>query len=334
MLLDYLTPSNIFMITGFLLSLYTCVSNDVIQTLGTYLSANREKPFWVLWIFSGTVLVLTFVLGWYFNNGDMSFGRLTRIPFAETFYWWHILPPLVLIFLTKKGMPVSTTFLILSVFSSNQIIGLMLAKSFFGYVLAFTASLIIYFIIARPVEKVFLYSKNKKISMGWHIAKWSATAFLWSQWLMQDAANLFVYLPRQLTLSQMIISVSAFTLLLGIVCYRKGGEIQEIVQLKTNTQDVRSATLIDLFYALILMYFQHANNIPMSTTWVFIGLLAGREVAMYNRLRFETQKKVYKHVLKDLLKTITGLVVSIIAVFLINHFEDIKNVILHYLNLD
>lgn len=328
-----LTLSNIFMISGFLLSLYTCVSNDVIQTLGTYLSANREKPFWILWIFSGSVLILTFVLGWYFNNGDMSFGRLDRIPFAGEFYWWHVLPPVVLIFLTKKGMPVSTTFLILSVFSSNQVIGLMLAKSFIGYILAFIISIIIYFIISRPVEKAFLYSKNKKISKRWHVAKWIATAYLWSQWLMQDAANLFVYLPRQLNSVQMILSVLAFTLLLGIVCYKKGGEIQDIVRLKTNTQDVRSATIIDIIYATILLYFQNANNIPMSTTWVFIGLLAGREIAMYNRLRFETQKKVYKHVLKDLFKTITGLVVSIITVVLINHFDEIKSIIHHYINL-
>ena len=328
-----LTPSFIFMIAGFLLSLYTCVSNDVIQTLGTYLSANREKPFWILWFFSGAVLILTFVLGWYFNNGDMAFVRLARIPQPETFYWWHVLPPLILIFLTTKGIPVATTFLLLSVFSTNQVIGLMLAKSFVGYLLAFIVSIAIYFIIARPVEKVFLYSRNKKISKGWHVAKWVATAYLWSQWLMQDAANLFVYLPRKLPLPEMILSVFAFTLLLGVVCYQKGGEVQEIVQLKTNTQDVRSATIIDIIYATIRLYFQHANNIPMSTTWVFIGLLAGREIAMYNRLRFETQKKVYKHVLKDFLKTVFGLVISIITVFAINHFDEIRATIYHYLNL-
>lgn len=321
------------MIAGFLLSLYTCVSNDVIQTLGTYLSANKEKPFWILWLFSGSVLILTFALGWYFNNGDMSFGRLERIPYAGEFYFWHVLPPVVLIFLTKKGMPVSTTFLILSVFSSGQVIGLMLAKSFLGYILAFIISIFIYFIISRPVEKAFLYSKNKKISKKWHIAKWLATAYLWSQWLMQDAANLFVYLPRQLNFIQMILSVFAFFMLLGIVCYRKGGEIQDIVRLKTNTQDVRSATIIDIIYATILLYFQHANNIPMSTTWVFIGLLAGREIAMYNRLRFETQKKVYKHVLKDLFKALTGLIVSIITVMIINHFNEIKAIFHHYINL-
>jgi len=151
-----LTPSDIFMILGFTLSLYTCVSNDVIQTLGTFLSSNQNRPFWVLWIFSGTVLVLTFVLGWYFNDGDMSFGRLAKIPFAGEFYWYHILPHVVIILLTRKGVPVSTTFLILSVFSSNTVIGLMLAKSFFGYVLAFICAFVLYLINARPIEKIFL----------------------------------------------------------------------------------------------------------------------------------------------------------------------------------
>lgn len=328
-----LTPSNIYMILGFILSLYTCVSNDVIQTLGTFLSSNQNKPFWILWAFSGTVLVLTFVLGWYFNDGDMAFNRLDKIPFAGEFYWYHILPPIVIIFLTRKGVPVSTTFLILSVFSTNTVIGLMLAKSFFGYVLAFISAFILYFIIARPVEKVFLYTRNRKPSKYWVAAKWGATAFLWSQWLMQDAANLFVYLPRQLNFWQMLLSMTAFVLLLGIVCYKRGGEIQNILKLKTNTGDIRSATIIDCVYALILMYFQWVNNVPMSTTWVFIGLLAGREVAMYNRIRFETQKKVYKHVAKDLFKTVFGLAVSIAVVFSINHFDKVYTILDHYFNL-
>ena len=210
------------MILGFVLSLYTCVSNDVIQTLGTFLSSNQNRPFWVLWIFSSVVLVLTFVLGWYFNDGDMAFGRLTKIPFAGEFYWYHVLPPIVIILLTRKGVPVSTTFLILSVFSTNTVIGLMLAKSFFGYVLAFICAFILYFIIARPVEKRFLYTRDKKPSKRWIAAKWGATAFLWSQWLMQDAANLFVYLPRKLDFWQMLLSMSAFVLLLGVVCYKRG----------------------------------------------------------------------------------------------------------------
>ena len=170
-----LTPSNIFMISGFVLSLYTCVSNDVIQTLGTFLSSTKDRPVWQVWLFTSTVLVITFVVGWLINDGDMAFGLLDRIPHPETFYWWHILPPLILLYLTKKGIPVATSFLIISIFSSNTIIGMMIAKSFMGYVAALVVSLILYFFIARRVEKIFLYMKNKPVSIGWVITKWLST---------------------------------------------------------------------------------------------------------------------------------------------------------------
>ena len=328
-----ITPSFIFMIIGFLLSLYACVSNDAIQTLGTFLNTTKNRPVWQIWLYVGFVMVLTFTIGWIVNDGDMAFGRLDRIPHAQTFYWWHIIPPLVLLYLTKKGIPVATAFLIVSVFSSNTVIGLMIAKSFVGYVSALIVSLVLYFFIARRVEKIFLYMKNKPISTPWIVAKWLSTAFLWSAWLLQDGAVLFIYLPRKLTLSQLILSLSVFLALLFILCYKRGGEIQNIVKLKTNTQDPRSATIIDCVYALILLYFQYVNNIPMSTTWVFLGVLAGREIALYNRLRFITEKKVYKYLIKDLSKAIIGLVVSISVVFAINQYESILNLIKHYISL-
>ena len=326
-------PSFLFMITGFLLSLYACVSNDAIQTLGTFLNTTKERPVWQIWLYVSAVMVLTFVIGWIVNDGDMAFGRLDRIPHAQVFYWWHILPPLVLLYLTKKGIPVATAFLIVSIFSSNTVIGLMIAKSFIGYVAALLSSLLLYFFIARRVEKIFLYMKNKPISKGWIVAKWLSTAFLWSAWLLQDGAVLFIYLPRKLTLLQMILSLSIFAGLLFLLCYKRGGEIQNIVKLKTNTQDTRSATIIDCVYACILLYFQNVNNIPMSTTWVFLGVLAGREIALYNRLRFITQKKVYKHLLKDITKAIVGLAVSITVVFILTNQQKIIDVIMHYINL-
>lgn len=328
-----ITSSFIFMIVGFLLSLYACVSNDAIQTLGTFLNTTKERPTWQIWLYVGFIMVATFTIGWIVNDGDMAFGRLDRIPHAQVFYWWHILPPLVLLYLTKKGIPVATAFLIVSVFSSSTVVGLMVAKSFIGYVTALICSLVLYFFIARQVEKIFLYMKNKPITTPWIVAKWLSTAFLWSAWLLQDGAVLFIYLPRKLTLCQMILSLSVFLALLYMLCYKRGGEIQNIVKLKTNTQDPRSATIIDCIYACILLYFQNVNNIPMSTTWVFLGVLAGREIALYNRLRFITEKKVYKHVIKDITKAIIGLVVSIIVVFVLNQHEKIIQMLLHYMNL-
>ena len=69
------------------------------------------------------------------------------------------------------------------------------------------------------------------------------------------------------------------------------------------------------------LYFINLNNVPMSTTWVFIGLLAGREIALYQRLRFESPKKMYKHILKDLSKVTIGLFVSIIVVVLLTQYD-------------
>ncbi len=328
-----ITPSLIFMIIGFLLSLYSCVSNDVIQTLGTFLATTKERPVWQVWLYTGTILFLTFLIGWYVNDGDMAFGRLDRVPYPEQLYWWHIVPPIVLLYLTKKGIPVATSFLIVSIFSSNTVIGLMIVKSFIGYIMALIVSMVLYFFIARKVEKIFLYKKNKAIPMSWIVAKWISTAFLWVAWLLQDGAVLFVFLPRKLNFEEMIISMIVFLGLLYIICYKRGGEIQNIVKLKTNTQDVRSATIIDIVYACILLYFQNVNNIPMSTTWVFLGVLAGREIALYNRLRFITEKKVYKHLLKDITKAVIGLVVSIAVVFILNKHNEIIQILMHYINL-
>ncbi len=39
------------MIVGFTLAAYAIVANDAIQTLGTFLSSNSHRPWWVLWLF-------------------------------------------------------------------------------------------------------------------------------------------------------------------------------------------------------------------------------------------------------------------------------------------
>ena len=319
--------STFYMIAGFLISMYSCVSNDVIQTLGTYLSSSKKFPTWVIWSFTSAVLILTITLGWMINDGDMSFGRLERIPFPDHFTLVHVLPPIILLFLTRYGIPVSTTFLILSIFSASnvEVIGMILTKSILGYIIAIISAIIIYSIIARPVERYFYYTQKEKISKWWIAAKWLSTAFLWSQWLMQDAANLFVYLPRKASLGELVFVLTAFCAFLWVVAYKRGGEIQKIVKMKTNVQDPRSATIIDLIYALILLYFIQLNNVPMSTTWVFVGLLAGREIALYHRLRFESPKKMYKHIFKDLTKVTFGLVVSIVVVVLLTQFETVKS---------
>mgnify|MGYP003134722857 FL=1 len=58
------------------------------------------------------------------------------------------------------------------------------------------------------------------------------------------------------------------------------------------------------------------NNIPMSTTWVFVGLLCGRELAIAT-IRDRKVKKVFPLVTKDFMKMMLGLCVSILIVLLV-----------------
>jgi phosphate/sulfate permease len=114
-----------------------------------------------------------------------------------------------------------------------------------------------------------------------------------------------------------------FVLGLGHIFYQKGGKIQQIVLDKQSTKYVRSATLIDLVYAFLLLYFKQLNNIPMSTTWVFVGLLCGRELALNTGLTKKGNlKMIFPIVAKDFLKLIVGLLVSVAIVLAIHYGTD------------
>lgn len=141
--------------------------------------------------------------------------------------------------------------------------------------------------------------------------QWISTAFLWSQWLTHDLANIFVYLPRDLSLELLIFSLVLMLLLHAAIFRLRGGAIQGIVDSKTNTTDIRSATIIDFIYAGVLVIFKEWSNVPMSTTWVFLGLLGGREVAISLCSGTRSLGQTGRVVALDLFKAAIGLIVSI-----------------------
>lgn len=309
----------LIMWAGFILAGYSVVGNDSIQTLGTFLSSNEKRPWWVLWLFAGTILASTLIYGWYHYGGDVSYDRLAKYPLPDPFAWYYILPPLVLMTLTRTGIPVSTSFLILTFFNEKNLQD-MVIKSMLGYVVAFGAAILLYIVITRTVEKRFIETTiTKKQERIWVPLQWLSTGFLWSQWLIQDFANIFVYLPRDLPAGQLAIALTILLALLAYIFASKGGAIQKIVKAKTNTVDIRSATIIDAIYGLVLFFFKEMSNIPMSTTWVFIGLLAGREIALRLRLEKKVPRNILKMVGMDLAKVFFGLVVSILLVLLIKN---------------
>lgn len=308
------------MLSGFVLAAYSIIANDVIQTLGTFLSSNHQTRWWVLWIYAAVILSGVLVAGWLWNGGDAAYGRLSAIPLPERFHWWHVAPPLLLLLLTRFGLPVSTTFLILSVFSTNEVMLSIVRKSLMGYGLAFITALFAYGVLAARIERRFLHQPSSH-PRRWIALQWVSTGFLWSQWLIQDLANIFVYVPRQQKTYELAGAILLLISLLAILFWQRGGRVQKIVLTKSNTTDIRSATIIDFIYGLVLFFFKELSHLPMSTTWVFVGLLAGREIALTWRNGIRPGRELLPLVLSDLGKVTLGLLSSILLVYLIRTFE-------------
>lgn len=306
---------------GFLLAAYSTVANDSIQTVGTFIASNEHRPWWVLWLFIGGVFVVTIAWGWAVAEpvGDVSYGRLSTPAYSQTpqsFNFFQVAAPIFLLILTRLRMPVSTTFLILSCFAS-EVKGVtdVLLKSFAGYGVAFVLGALVFAATAR----MFVRFRGTRAHPLWVPAQWISTAVLWASWIMQDMANLAIYLPRQLSFAEYLIFTTTIFLGLGILFYLRGDKIQRVVSEKSSVVDIRAATLIDFVYAFILFGFVRISTIPMSTTWVFIGLLAGRELALIlMRAGDRPMHEGLQLVGRDVLFATIGLVVSVVIAFLAN----------------
>ena len=309
------------MIIGFLLAGFSVVSNDSLQTLGTYISSNRQRtPMSVQMFYVCGITIVVLFLGWYLHQGEPAWGHLESFPMPESFTWAYIIPPIAVLALTAWGAPVSTSFLVLSSFVPENI-GRLLGTSISGYVMAFFLGLAAWGSGIWLLER-WIFRRNQDsqdISKIWLAIQWCSTGFLWSMWLVQDMANIFVYLPRNLNLISM--GVCTLTLCVGLcmLIVIGGGPIQGVLRSKTNTSDLRSATLIDFMFGLCLLYKAFLSSFPLSTTWVFLGLLAGRELAL--RIRELEQKTVFTNqaygslssvIGSDFGKASVGLIVSLV----------------------
>jgi hypothetical protein len=298
---------------GFLLAAYAVVGNDALQTLGTFINSNRKLPWWALFLYAGTILVVVFAFGFIQFDGDPSWGRLSDVKKYPVFdvEWYHVVPALALVVITAYGIPVSTTFMILTIFATLDGVQSMLLKSLTAYGFAFVAALVMYVALAPTVERHFLKTPNEAQRPLWIMLQWVSTAYLWTAWLIQDFANIYIFLPRQLGVGGAVASIFVILVLLLITFLIRGGPVQRILRTKSYVTDIRSATIIDFAYASILALFAYVNDTPMSTTWAFLGLIAGREIAMANIHRVRPAIDTAKNILADAGKAAFGLAVSV-----------------------
>ena len=307
----------LYTIVGFGLAAYSVIANDSVQTLGTFIASNQRFKWYWLATAASAVLAFTLIYGWYINSGDIAFGRLNKIPY-QTIQWYHAAAPLILVLLTRGGIPVSTTFLVLSAFASTVVLEKVLMKSVIGYGLAATTAYLVWLGVSYFINEKFDKVKENH-RRSWVIAQWCTTGFLWYTWLSHDVANIAVFLPRQLSVELLLVSIVVLSSLLFYIFWDRGGRIQKVVYSKTGTRYTRSATIIDFIYAIILLYFKQYNDIPMSTTWVFVGLLCGRELAIATMNKDYKLRYVFPLIGKDFLKMIFGLSVSVGIVLTIHY---------------
>jgi len=321
---------------GFIFAGYAAVANDSIQTLGTFIVSNSRRPWWQLWIFVSVILMVVLVAGWFINNGDVTWQKLynpekypdlnqhSQYPQPSKFSFIQLAAPLVLLILTRLRMPVSTTFLLLSCFSSSSKgITDVLGSSLSGYVISFVLSLFIWIVGYNFIRKFF---KQRKSAAFWIPLQWGISGTLWGVWLMQDAANIAVYLPRQIGAIELLAVVGLLVLGLAILMRQRGDKIQDIVNEKSRIEDIRAATLIDFSYAAMLIYKMFASPFPLSTTWVFLGIIGGREIAisiMRKKSGTAHKRKAILMILKDITYAIFGLLVSLLMAIGIN--DDLRN---------
>lgn len=319
----------IAMWVGFSLAAYSAIANDSIQTIGTFIASNSKKPWWILWLFMGIIFLATVGYSWVVFDGDVSSQRLMTKGFNKaptSFSFLQLAAPILLLVLTRFRMPVSTTFLLLSAFSTQaSSIGAMLGKSLTGYLLAFVTAIFVWFIVSKFVSKYF---QSKKPAKFWTPVQWIISGALWSVWVSQDAANIAVFLPRSLNIYEFIGFAGFIFIGMGILFYLKGDKIQSIVNEKAGVTDVRAATIVDFVYAILLYYFKVISTVPISTTWVFIGLLGGREVAIaiskkrYKK-RIKNISRASKIVGRDFLYATIGLIMSLLLAIGVNKkFQD------------
>lgn len=301
-----------------MLSAYAVIGNDSAQTLGTFIASQSRIVKWQwLWLATAAVLAATLTYSWIAYDGDISFGRLSRLP-PVTIEWYHAAAPVGLLILTRLGIPVSTTFLVLSTFASGVLLKDMLVKSFLGYGLAVVCAYGIWIVLSRFINEKFNTVK-KEHRLHWRVAQWTSTGLLWYTWLAHDMANIAVFLPRQLPLWMLCGCIFVLCGWLAYIFRTQGGKIQRIIVEKTGSRFIRSATIIDLVYAGLLLFFKEMHNIPISTTWVFVGVLCGREFAIATTHANYKTGNVFPIVGRDFMKMMAGLAISIAIVLAIHY---------------
>ena len=294
---------------------YNVIFNNSIQTIGLFIASNKNKGIFYNLLFFSSIFIFAVLLSWFLTEREVHYHLLDSIDYSEIELQFLLLPILIS-FLTKKQVPLSATFLIIPLFANSSTISSMINKTTVSYFLSLIGSLVIY---------KFLYTKYKnllsdeKTDTGkiWIVAEYVSTGILWFSWLTVSLCNFVIFLPRKFDITDIVLLSSIGIVTIYCILISNGGEIQKIIDQKSDVKNIKTTVIFNSLFAFTLLFIQHLDNIPITSTWMFLGVLAGRELAISvttKRLAGEKYRLCLAKIWKDLRLAIIGIILSLLFV--------------------
>ena len=298
------------------LSVFSVIENSSFQIFGTFLTSNKNKSVFQIFFFIFAIFLATLSFEWITNSGRLDFDRLANINYSNNIDFRSVLAPILLFFLTYKKIPVSTTFILLSGFATKHTVDSMLTKTATSYLVSFVFGYYIWYRLDKLLNgKISNFDNNKLIA--WQNIQIISNIGLIIFWIMSNNSNLVVSLPRTFNIPYFLIYILFCAISIFYVVFSRGGKIQSIINAKNGLDNPKTNSIINIAFSLIILMFQYINTTPVATTWSFVGLLSGRELALSMKSFNGVKKITLIKILRDLSVLIYGLLITLIYVLLI-----------------
>lgn len=297
------------------LSVFSVIENSSFQIFGTFLTSNKNKSVFQIFIFIFAIFFVTLLFEWTTNGGRLDFDRLVNINYSENIDFRSVLAPLLLFFLTYKKIPVSTTFILLSGFATKHTVDSMLTKTATSYLVSFVFGYYIWYKLDKLLNGKISDFDNDKIKK-WENIQIISNIGLIIFWIMSNNSNLVVSLPRTFNILYFLIYILFCAISVFYVVFSRGGKIQSIIDAKNGLDNPKTNSILNIAFSLIIFMFQYINTTPVATTWSFVGLLSGRELALSMKSNGVKRITLIK-ILRDLSVLIYGLLITFIYVLFI-----------------
>lgn len=302
---------------------YTIMANNCAQTIGMFIASNKSKSkFRIIYFLSG-IFIITLLISWLFCNKQLDFYLLHDIPY-NSLNPLLVFLPIVLFFLTKYKIPVSATFLIIPIFANKNTVHSMITKTSVSYFISFLISLIVWRFIYTKYKYLIEVKKEKDINKIWFLLQFMSTGIVWSVWIILSACNFIVFLPRVFELKELILVIFIGVVSIYLILLDNGGKIQEIVDEKSDI-NIKSSVIFNFLFSFTMLFIQYVSKIPITSTWMFLGILAGRELAITvsktGVFGSSYYRKCFIKIWSDLKLAVFGIVVSLFFVSLVGFLE-------------